>query len=166
MRWLVALCLAAPVALCPIAVLAQTPDLDFLEGRWIIQDASGDRLGVSDIEVQAPDAMLMERRQIDGRPPQLLWFENSERYNGWTQLFIGPLGSIREFAPLASAADWPFVLGGDVTLQDGSHAKFRMTLSRQSDDRTRRRLELSRDHGASWTEVFDYYYVRDTQVSQ
>jgi hypothetical protein len=152
---------AAVTCLWSQAAYAQVAEMDFLEGRWIIQDASRTAVGVSEVEIQAPGAMLLERRQVGDRPVQMLWFENSERNGGWTQLFLGPMGAVREFAPIGQSASWPLTLGANVVLQDGSMADFRMTLSRPSDDSTRRRLEISRDNGVTWQDVFDYYYIRD-----
>ncbi|MBV9883702.1 MAG: hypothetical protein JO276_11890 [Sphingomonadaceae bacterium] len=132
--------------------------LDFLAGDWRITDSAG-REGRSRIIVQGPGAMLFELREIGGDGPLPLWFEYAERTHGWLQLFPGPNG-LREFALESPAGAWPMVFGAEVALQDGSRARFRLTMTRASADESRRLLELSRDGGRTWSPVFDYLYRR------
>lgn len=153
---------AMAAALSSTAWAQEAFQLGFLAGSWTIHDDRGAQVGRSQIVVQAPGTMLYEERTIADEPVQALWFENAERNGGWTQLFVGPGGMTREFRPLSAPGEWPIVLGADVTLRDGSPVKFRMTMSRESSDRSRRLLEISRDSGASWEIVFDYHYRRAT----
>ena len=150
-----------PLLLVAATAAGQAPpqaQLDFLVGDWQVTDAAG-RIGRSHIIAQVPGAMLYELREVGGDGPLPLWFEYSERGAGWIQLFPSPAG-IREFALLSPPGAWPMVFGADVTLQDGSRARFRLTMSRASADRNRRLLEMSRDGGGSWATVFDYEYRR------
>lgn len=137
--------------------------IDFLAGEWRILDTEGKEIGHSTIAVQVPGAMLFEVRKIGDRGPQSLWLMNSEKHGGWTQLFIGPKGAVREFPPQSRPGAWPLVTGAPVTLQSGENVVFRMAISRKSDDQTRRVLEMSADNGATWKTVFDYTYVRAAQ---
>jgi hypothetical protein len=139
---------------------ASGTQLDFLAGQWILADSAGGEIGRSVIAIQAAGAMLFEERRIGDAAPQALWFANSEANGGWTQLFVGAAGMIREFKPTSAQGSWPIVLGADVTLRDGSAARYRMTIQRQSEAESRRILEISRDSGASWQKVFDYNYRR------
>ena len=139
---------------------APQSQLDFLAGEWSIHDASGARVGRSHIVVQAPNAMLFEQRVVGDRAPQPLWFEHAEAGDRWSQLFVGALGLIRAFRAETPTGQWPIVMGADVTLRDGTPVRFRMTMSKASEDETRRLLEMSRDQGASWNTVFDYSYRR------
>lgn len=157
-RWAVLVLLAV---LCAAPACAQSNGLDEMAGRWAILDPAGARIGASTIVVQTPGAMLFEERRIGDEPTQQLWFEDSERAGGWVQLFLGPRG-IREFAPLSAHDAWPLVLGAHVTLQSGTQADFRMTLSRQSADQYRRLLEISTDGNRTWSPVFDYVYRRES----
>jgi len=147
----------------PAPTLPQAPpgasQLDFLAGDWEISDPTGAVVGRSHIEVQAPGAMLFELRRV-GEGAQPLWFAFSERDAGWTQLFVGAIGMIRQFSASSAAGAWPMVLTQDVVLRDGAPARFRLTMARQSDDETTRLLERSRDSGATWTVVFNYRYRR------
>jgi hypothetical protein len=152
--WLVLAGLAAPVQ------AQEASGLDFLEGQWRIEDPSGHPVGTSDIVSQFPGAMLFEQRSIGDREPQALWFENAERNGGWTQLFVDPTGMTREFIPRSESGQWPVAMGANTTLQNGQDVEFRMTLNRDSADRSRRILEISRDGGESWSTIFDYQYVR------
>lgn len=146
--------LGAPVSAEP----AQEGQLDFLAGDWAITGPGG-LTGRSHIVVQMPGAMLFELRDIANEGPLPLWFELSERTHGWVQLFPAP-GGIREFALLSPAGAWPMVFGADVTLRNGSRARFRLTMSRGSADESRRLLEMSTDGGGTWSQVFDYLYRR------
>lgn len=141
------------------------PRLDFLVGKWTLHDVTGKQVGHSCIVAQVPGTMLFEQRTVGDGKPQPLWFENAERHGGWTQLFVGPKGMTREFVP-ASVAVWPMVMGSRVTLQDGTQAQFRMTLTRESGNHTRRLLEISRDLGDTWRTVFDYHYRRAAVSSE
>ena len=134
--------------------------LDFLAGDWDLYDPSGARIGHSRILVQAPGAMLFEERLVGEDHPQPLWFENSEADGGWIQLFVGIRGLVREFRTTSPPGEWPLVMGADVTLRDGTPVRFRMTMSRRSNDETRRILEVTRDGGTQWDTVFDYGYRR------
>ena len=138
----------------------QAVSLDFLQGRWNILDASGNRLGTSEIAIQASEAMLFETRTITGRPPQPLWLANTESDGGWIQLFVAVNGRLREFRTRSPAGEWPLVLGAHVGTADGAEVDYRMTIAAPSRDRSHRLLEVSRDGGATWTDVLDYRYVR------
>lgn len=150
----------APEAARTVAPPGAPVTLDFMVGEWTLHDASGAMIGHSTITGQEPGAILYERRAVGQTAAQPLWFENAERTGGWVQLFLNPSGQVREFATLSSAGEWPLVLGGDVTLRDGARAKFRLTVSRASNDEMRRLLEMSRDGGQSWASVLDYTYRR------
>ncbi|MGQ0590192.1 MAG: hypothetical protein ACT4N8_11795 [Sphingosinicella sp.] len=153
---LILFALAAPAA-------AQAPaesQLDFLAGEWTLHDAAGAEIGRSRVVVQAPAAMLYEERRVGEREAQPLWFARFERDGGWTQLFVGATDMVREFRPVSPPGAWPLVLGGDVTLRDGTPVRFRMTMTRVSDDESGRILEMSRDNGATWSTTFDYRYRR------
>jgi hypothetical protein len=88
-----------------------------------------------------------------------LWFANFESH-GWQQLFVGVQGALRSFATESAAGLWPIVMGATVATRDGQATRFRMTMSRATDDEMRRVLESSRDAGSTWTTVFDYTYRR------
>lgn len=155
-----------PAVLGLLLVAASAPgaerprsQLDFLGGDWILSDPEGRPAGTSHIVVQLPGGMIYEeRRAEDGLLP--VWFMNSERNGGWTQLFPSPSGALREFRPVSRAGEWPLVLGADVTLGNGKTARFRLTITRRSDDESRRVLQMSGDLGASWSPIFDYTYKR------
>ena len=131
--------------------------LDFLAGDWTITDPSG-ATGRSHIVVQVPHAMLYELREIGSDGPLPLWFAFSEE-GGWVQLFPGPAG-MRAFRLVSDSRAWPLVFGGDVRLRDGTPVRFRLTMSRASNDESRRLLEMSHDGGATWSTAFDYTYRR------
>lgn len=135
------------------------PDLDFLAGDWALHDPSGALVGTSRIVVQSPGNMIYEERRVGDDEVQPLWFENSERNGGWTQLFVGPSG-VREFTTLSKPGDWPMVLGADVIRRDGTPARFKLTMSKGAGAESRRILEMSLDKGKSWETVFDYLYRR------
>jgi hypothetical protein len=159
MRGLVIALIAASGLWASAAVAADPVSLDFLGGDWTLLDRSGKKAGTSHVEVQLPGAMIHERRtDAGGELP--VWFFNSESDGGWVQLFPGPTGALREFAPQSKPGEWPLVLGSDVTLRDGRKAKFRLTMSHASDDESHRLLEMSTDAGKIWAPVFDYKYVR------
>jgi len=153
---------------CAFGAFAQPaapPQLDFLAGNWSLHDAAGTRVGSSRIVVQAANAMLFEERQVGNAAAQPLWFANVESSGRWTQYFVGALGLIRAFEAQTAPGAWPIVMGADVTLRDGTPVRFRMTMSRASADETRRILEISRDGGATWNNVFDYSYRRERAAS-
>ena len=159
--------LRLPAALILLALPAQAAaqpsaesQLDFLVGEWTLHDPAGAEIGRARVAEQAPGAMLYEERRIGERDAQPLWFARFERDSGWTQLFVGAAGMVREFRPVSPPGAWPLVLGGDVTLRDGTPVRFRMTMTRASDDESGRILEMSRDSGATWTTTFDYRYRR------
>lgn len=152
--------LAAMSQTAPVEQPQDQLDLDFLVGSWEIEDANGQLIGTAEIVAQVPHTMLYEQRTIGDGPAQSLWLENAERNDGWTQLFVGPVGQTRQFVPWSLPGEWPLVLGADITLQDGTPVRFRMTLSHESNDASRRHLEISRDGGHSWETVFDYLYRR------
>jgi hypothetical protein len=144
----------------PAAAEHEPADLDFLAGEWAIHDSSGVRIGSSRIVVQAKGAMLFEERQVPDGKVQPLWFENSEKDGGWTQLFVGPAGKTREFHSTSKMGEWPIIMGRETILADGKPTVFRLRMERLSNDKTRRLLESSRDAGTSWNTVFDYTYIR------
>jgi hypothetical protein len=150
------------VATPATAEAPQAAFLDSLIGDWELLDPTGAKVGQSRVVVQAPGAMLYEERRIGSGAIQPLWFANSEPNGGWTQLFVGVSGQIREFRMQSPAGEWPLVLGADVRLADGSPARFRLTVTPLADGNSRRVLERSTDVGANWTTVFNYTY-RKTQ---
>jgi hypothetical protein len=152
--------LATQPAAAPADAATAVIDLDFLGGNWDLFDAAGKKVGDSTITVHAPGAALFELRTADGGEGQPLWFFNSERDKGWVQLFLGPSNQARAFTLQSPPNSWPLVLGADVVLRDGTPARFRMTMTRASADLSRRKLEMSRDQGATWSTVFDYEYRR------
>jgi len=159
MRGIVIALIAASAWWSAAANAAEPVSLDFLGGDWTLFDPSGKEAGKSHVDVQLPGAMIYERRtDASGELP--VWFFNSEAEGGWVQLFPGPAGALREFAPQSKPGEWPLVLGSDVTLRDGRKAKFRLTLRHASDNESHRLLEMSTDAGKSWSPVFDYKYVR------
>jgi hypothetical protein len=145
-------------------LLAQSADpipgaqLDSLVGDWDVVDESG-ASGHSSVIAQAPGLMLYEVRDVGPDGPLPIWFEYSERTHSWVQLFPGPAG-IREFQAISPPGQWPLLFGGDVVLQDGSSARFRLTMTQPSPDLGTRRLEMSRDGGSSWRTAFAYTYRR------
>lgn len=157
--FLVALLAAAPSVAWGQQATYDT-SLDFLVGDWALFDANGKQVGTSTIVAEFPGSMLLETRKVDGQPPQPLWFENAEAEGGWSQLFVGPQGKVRMFKPVSPQSKWPLELGSDVTLQDGTPVRFKMTMTHPSAERSNRKLEMSRDAGATWTTVFDYEYRR------
>jgi hypothetical protein len=154
--------LLALLALSSSGEAATVASLDFLGGDWVLLDPAGKPVGRSHVDVQLPGAMIYERRtDRDGELP--VWFVNAEDRGGWVQLFPGPTGQLREFVPQSKPDAWPMVLGSEVTLRDGRAAQFRLTLSRESDNESRRLLEMSTDQGKNWSPVFDYRYVREAK---
>jgi hypothetical protein len=139
---------------------APASQFDFLAGQWTLHDPSGARVGQSRVVVQAPRALLYEERVVGNNSPQPLWLVNSERTGGWAQLFVGVLGLVREFPMISTPGEWPVVMGADVVQRDGSPVRFRLTMTRASDNESRRILERSGDRGTSWAPVFDYTYRR------
>ena len=137
---------------------AARAQLDPLVGDWDIVDESG-ASGRSRVIAQAPGLMLYELRDIGPDGPLPIWFKYSERTHSWLQLFPGPSG-IREFQALSPPGQWPLLFGGEVVLQDGSAARFRLTMAQPSPDLGTRRLEMSRDGGSSWRTAFAYTYRR------
>lgn len=151
--------MAIAIAAGPV-VSSQTPgSLDVLVGQWTLHDAKGALVGDSHVQVLEAGVMLVEARRIGSARPQSLWFANFES-QGWQQLFVGVQGSLRSFATESAAGLWPVVMGATVATRDGQSTRFRMTMSRATDDEMRRVLESSRDAGATWTTVFDYTYRR------
>ncbi len=149
----------------PVAATTEVPphapvSLDFLAGDWVIHDQTGALVGSATILLQAPGAMLFEQRTVARDAPQPLWFVHAERTGGWVQLFLNPGGQVREFTTESTNGNWPLVLGAQVRLRDGALARFRLTMTRASDNESRRLLEMSRDGGTSWSAVFDYTYRR------
>lgn len=135
--------------------------LDFLAGDWAISVAGG-QTGHSHIAVEAPGAMIFELREIEGEGALPLWFEYSERTQRWSQSFPGPRG-LREFALVSRPGAWPMIFAASVKLQDGAPARFELTLSKISNDESRRVLKLSRS-GGPWIVAFDYSYRRAPSV--
>jgi hypothetical protein len=126
-----------------VVTLAGAPvSLDFMAGDWTILNADGATVGRSSIALQASGAMLFEERTIGTSARQDLRFANSERV-GRTQLFLTSLGQIREFSSQSQTGNWPLVLGGDYQLRDGAIARFRLTLWRETADKSRRLLEVA-----------------------
>lgn len=134
--------------------------LSFLTGDWVLHDASGATVGVSHIEVSGTNAVLFEQRTIGTNPSQPLWFVNSERAGGWVQLFLNPSQQVREFTMQSVGGSWPLILGGEFELRDGTAARFRLTITHESDALSRRLLEMSRDGGETWSPALDYTYRR------
>lgn len=134
-------------------------DLGFLEGAWSLHSPDGKVVGTSVITAQWPGAVLFEQRSVGEDKPQPLWLVNMEA-DGWRQLFVGVAGTVRQFKTTSPPGKWPLVLTSHVVLRDGTPAVFRLTLTRRSDNESRRLLERSLDDGATWTVVFDYTYRR------
>ncbi|MGD9967471.1 MAG: hypothetical protein AB7Q23_10085 [Hyphomonadaceae bacterium] len=134
--------------------------LSFLAGDWVLHDASGVAVGVSHIEVSGSNAVLFEQRTIGTNPSQPLWLMNSERAGGWVQLFLNPSQQVREFTTQSDKGAWPLILGGEFELRNGTLARFRLTITQESEALSRRLLEMSRDGGATWAPVLDYTYRR------
>lgn len=144
-----------------LAAQAEEPvNLRFFEGNWTIYRHDGSVAGTSAIESRWPNAVYFEQRKIGDDPAQLLWFVNMET-DGWQQLFIGIAGTVRKFQSVSETGKWPLVFALDVVLKDGTPARFRMTVEKQSEDVSRRILERSVDGGSSWGQVFDYTYRRN-----
>ena len=154
-----ALVMAPSPSASQVSAPVSAVDLGFLVGDWELFDAGGQRVGSSRVSVQAPGAMLFEERAVGDGAPQPLWFVNSERDGGWVQMFVGPKNQARVFTG-PSPQSWPLELGSDVTLVDGSAARFRLTMQRIGPEGSRRVLLMSRDKGASWKPIFDYEYRR------
>ena len=135
--------------------LTQSVPLDFLAGKWALLNADGSDAGTSCVRLD--NGMISEvRRDNEGDVP--LWFFQSERNGGWTQLFPAPSGELREFTPQSKPGDWPLILGSKVTLKDGRRVTFRLTMKRLEERNSRRHLEMSADDGKTWNTVFDYTY--------
>ena len=143
----------------PAATQQPATALDFLAGQWALEDAAGTPVGSSTILIQAPEAMLYEERTVADEARQPLWFGNSKA-NGWVQYFVGAAGKLREFRQQSPPGGWPVVMGGNVILRDGTAAMFRLTITKASNDLTRRLLERSTDGGKSWSGIFDLTYRR------
>lgn len=152
--------MAISVAGRPAVVSAQTQGaLDVLVGQWTLHDAKGVLVGESHVQVLEAGVMLFEARRVGSAKPQSLWFANFES-QGWQQLFVGVQGALRSFATESAVGLWPIVMGATVATRDGQATRFRMTISRATNDEMRRVLESSRDAGSTWTTVFDYTYRR------
>lgn len=157
--WNIIFATLAACSLCGARAHAESVELDFLAGKWAIFDANGAQIGESMIEIQAPEAMIYEVRRVGEGAAQPLWMARLERSQGWAQLFVSPAG-VREFPALSTPGEWPLVMGAPTTLRNGSKVEFRLTMTKASDDESRRHLEMTRDGGASWSTVLDYTYRR------
>lgn len=156
-----AYCITALVLVAtPSSARAQARDpMEILVGRWTLHDAKGGVAGDSVVEVLRPGAMLFERRRVGDAPPQPLWFAHFET-GGWQQLFVGPRATLRTFTTESAPGRWPVVMGATIATQDGQVTRYRMTMSRATDDEIRRLLEASTNGGLAWATVFDYTYRR------
>jgi hypothetical protein len=139
-------------------------DLGFLDGDWILLDPAGKPVGKSHVATLLAGALIHELR-TDAQGALPVWFIRTERTGGWSQLFPGPNGDLREFTPLSAPGEWPLILGGDAILRDGREARFKLTLTKDSPDASHRLLEMSTDGGRTWQSIFDYHYRRATTPS-
>ena len=151
--FLATLLVAQPVA-------AETDDLEFLSGEYMIEGPKGEALGTAAITVRQPGAMIEEERRIGKEASQKLWFGRLEHTGGWAQIFLSPNG-LREFPRISEQGAWPLVFGAPVTLSNGTSASFRLTITRGSvSSRSHRRLlEMSADSGKNWRTILDYSYI-------
>jgi hypothetical protein len=151
------------LALCGCIVRplrAQAAALDSLAGDWQIFDAAGKLTGASTIAATVKGALLAEVRTNLKGEETAMWWVNSEAAGNWKQLIVGANGLMRETLPVSRRGEWPLVLAGTFTNPDGATASFRLSLFHVGADESKRKLETSKDGGATWSVIFDQTYRR------
>jgi hypothetical protein len=151
---------AMRVLAVPRSVTPTVGSLDFLAGDWVLSDPNGKQVGTSHVTLDLSDAVVREVRH-DAQGVLPVWFVRTEQnQGGWSQLFPGPRGMLREFTPVSGPGEWPLILGGEALLTDGRLARFRLTLTHDSAVASHRLLQMSTDGGQTWQVIFDYFYRR------
>ena len=146
-------------------LFAQNASLDFLVGDWQILDAAGRPAGASVITtLPAKGSMLSEVRTDLKGEETAMWWVNSEAAGNWKQLIVGANGLMRETLPVSKRGEWPLVLAGKYTNPDGAAASFRLSIFFVSTDESRRKLETSKDDGATWSVIFEQTYRRKPKL--
>jgi hypothetical protein len=139
---------------------AEAAALDFLAGDWEILDSAAQVTGSSAITVTSKGALLAEVRTNVKGEATAMWWVNSEAAGNWKQLIVGANGLMRETLPVSKRGEWPLVLVGKFVNPAGATASFRLSLFYVSADESKRKLETSKDDGATWSVIFEQTYRR------
>lgn len=133
--------------------------LAFWTGAWIVHGEDGRRVGDSRVELSVRGCAVLETGHTSdlGRYARLMAFD---RVAGiWRMLLVTDRGAVRVAHGVRDEGTvrWLEETAGD----EASGSERRWILERISDDRIRWTTQISRDHGATWTNVEHVAYRRE-----
>lgn len=135
--------------------------LDFWIGNWKVYDAATGQLdGTNRIEPILRGCAIVENwseATVSGEGKSLFYREGGT----WKQVWVTDSGSAKEKRLVAGAPPGGVRFQGEVLTRKGERVLDRTTLTPLPDGRVRQVIEISRDHGATWTTGYDAYYVRE-----
>ena len=155
--------LAAGPSRLPACASAQSRQLDFWIGHWVVRDtASGVAIGRSRIEPLLGGCAMAETFDQDvgpGSRPIDYHGASHSAYDttsgAWRQFYVGTDGT--SFLASGGIADGAMVLEASTDA-----VSRRMTLRAMPDGRVRQTGETTRDGGKTWQTSYDFTYERET----
>jgi hypothetical protein len=150
---------AAERAFFPCRGQPEARRFDFWVGEWDVQNAAGQPVGKSSIQLIAGDCGLLEN-WTDGRGST---GKSINAYNpatkSWQQFWVGQFGGVTEYRESTwSGTTLVYIARG--TRPDGTPVLQRLCFTPLSTDKVRQHGELSTDGGSTWTTGYDFTYVR------
>ena len=140
----------------PCESYEQFKHLDFWVGDWAVYGAAGRLIGVNKVEKLLNGCLIIENwTGANGFVAKSMnFYDNSLRK--WRQVWVDASGSA-VWVSGELQADKSMRLSGSGRNAQGEFQR-RMTLSKLENGAVRQYWEQSRDHGATWSNVFDGTY--------
>ena len=151
----------APPATPPCQSAPEYRQLDFWAGEWEVQNAQGQPVGESSIQLILGRCVIFEnwtgRDGFTGKSFNLY----NRQSKKWEQTWVDASGALRKFVGELKDGAMHYV-ANDFS-RDGKPILIRMILTPQSADRVRQLSEFSADGGATWQPRYDFTYSRKKQ---
>ncbi len=135
---------------------AEYRQLDFWIGKWDVQNAQGQPVGESSIQLILGRCVIFENwtgsTGFTGKSFNLY----NRQSKKWEQTWVDTSGALRKFAGELKDGAMHYV-ANDFS-RDGRPILIRMILTPQGADRVRQLSEFSADGGATWQPRYDFTY--------
>lgn len=148
----------APTTAPPCQSAPEFRQLDFWIGGWEVQNAQGQPVGESSIQLILGRCVIFEnwsgRDGFTGKSFNLY----NRRAKKWEQVWVDVSGAIRKFE--GEFRDGALTYLANDFNREGKPIVIRMVLQPQGADRVRQLSEFSTDGGATWQPRYDFIYTR------
>ena len=142
----------------PCMASAEARQFDFWVGEWDVQNAQGQKVGTSSIQMIEDGCIILENwTGARGGTGKSMNFYDAH-LGKWRQIWVDSTGNVSEFSGVFKEGAMRFE--GESYFRNRHKVLRRLTFFNQGADRVRQFSEQSVDDGKTWTVSYDFTYLR------